>query len=89
MKRLVPVLIACGAFALTGCKTDDGATSQPSSVSMGIVNDTCPVMGGRVNPDTETVQYDGDTVGFCCAGCIRGWESMSDDEKKASLAKYK
>lgn len=34
-----------------------------------IWNKVCPVMGNAVNPKAPTVEYNGKTIGFCCAGC--------------------
>lgn len=36
-----------------------------------VINDTCPVMGGKVDKDTPyKAEYNGKTIGFCCPGCI-------------------
>jgi len=36
-----------------------------------VINQTCPVMGGEVNKDTPyKTEYNGQTIGFCCGGCI-------------------
>jgi hypothetical protein len=34
-----------------------------------------------------TTQWRGQTVGFCCSGCPKQWEKMSDAQKDAALAK--
>jgi len=32
-------------------------------------NEVCPVMGGKVQANTVTVEYNGKHYGFCCGGC--------------------
>lgn len=32
-------------------------------------NKVCPVKGGEVDPEVETVEYNGKAYGFCCPGC--------------------
>ena len=32
-------------------------------------NKVCPVRGGEVDPEVETVEYNGKAYGFCCGGC--------------------
>jgi len=34
-----------------------------------LTNETCPVMGGKVNPEIFT-EYKGQKVYFCCPGCL-------------------
>ena len=43
------------------------------------INKKCPVEKGDVDPEV-TVQHEGKTIGFCCAGC--------DEEFKKDPAKY-
>ena len=39
------------------------------------INQSCPVMGGEVDPNTpHAVEYQGQTIGFCCAGCVSEFE---------------
>ena len=55
------------------------------------VNTTCPIMGGKVDPDDTpkklTRTFQGKTVGFCCAMCPGKWDKLSDEEKTAKLEK--
>ena len=53
------------------------------------VNTVCPIMGGKVDPDIETAQFKGQTVGFCCEGCDEKWNKLTDDEKDQKLAEAK
>ena len=54
-----------------------------------VINDRCPMMGGRVNPEKVTPAltrtHRGKTVGFCCAGCPGKWDKLSDAQKDAKL----
>jgi YHS domain-containing protein len=34
-----------------------------------IWNEVCPVMGNEVDPEANTVEYEGKLYGFCCDGC--------------------
>ena len=60
--------------------------SLGASVSLGIANTVCPLMGGDVD-ETVTTSWDGKTIGFCCDKCIPAWDKLSDEEKTEKLAK--
>ncbi len=53
-------------------------------------NEVCPVMGGKVNPNSATVEYNEKYYGFCCPGCIDKFAqelekyaaNLSEDGKK-------
>ncbi len=86
MIRTLPALLLVLTFA--GCNGDgEEATSQPAS--MGALNDTCPIMGGDVDPNADTVSYNGVTVGFCCNGCPAKFNAWSDQQKMDYVAQYK
>ena len=60
----------------------------------GIVNTNCPIMSGsKLNPEKITPdlirEFKGQKVGFCCAGCPRKWDGLSDADKEKALAKAK
>jgi len=53
-----------------------------------VINNTCPVMGGKVDKDTPyKAEYKGKTIGFCCAGCVEKFEA--DPEKYMAKLKKK
>jgi hypothetical protein len=61
------------------------ATSETS----GIVNHRCPIMGspldrGKVR-EGLTRRFRGRKVGFCCAGCPKAWDKLSEQEKESRL----
>jgi len=57
MKKFVLTCAAVAAFALMGLSP---AWAAPQT--------TCPVMGGTINKEIY-VDYKGERVYFCCAGC--------------------
>ena len=56
---------------------------------MGMLNDTCPMMGSELGPEAQTLEYKGNTIGFCCEGCIPAWNKLSDSEKADKVAAMK
>ena len=44
-----------------------------------IWNAFCPVMGEPVDPEVQTVEYNGKVIGFCCKSCIKKFNK--DPEK--------
>ena len=45
-----------------------------------IINTTCPVMGGKVSPDTEyRVEYEGMAIGLCCEGCVNAFNENPEE----------
>ena len=90
-RSLVRNLITIGALGLAvtlvGCKSDDaGEPTTMAAVSMSAVNDTCPIMGGDVDPNATTASFEGATVGFCCNRCVSKWDTKSDAEKREFIA---
>ena len=52
------------------------------------VNTNCVIVAShKVNPATPTARFNGQEIGFCCAGCIARWDALSDEGKTAALAK--
>ena len=55
------------------------------------VNDRCPIMGGKFNPEkisAELTRMHGEQkVGFCCAGCPAQWDRLTEAQKIARLKK--
>lgn len=53
------------------------------------VNHSCPIMQkhalGQFTMAEHTVEFEGQTVGFCCDDCPETWKLMSDDERRAAL----
>lgn len=77
------------ATAIVGCNQStptDAAVNGSQSVAAATVNAYCPIMGGKVSPDANTVEWNGKVVGFCCDGCDEKFVALSDDEKAEKLA---
>ncbi len=55
------------------------------------VNAVCPIMGSPIHPDKVTAsltrEYKGQKVAFCCAGCPKAWDKLTDAQKEEKLAK--
>jgi hypothetical protein len=84
---------AAAALVLGACsnsKTDAGPaadTGQGNAPAITTVNSVCPYSLKAVNASAPTRQYEGKTVGFCCAGCAGGWDSATDDTRATLMAK--
>ena len=87
MTIVVLLVLTATTFILTGCSdtSTPAASEEGSSVAVATVNNVCPIMGGKVNPEV-IFEWDGQTVGFCCAGCIPEFEKLDDKEKATKLA---
>ncbi len=79
------ILSAITLFA-AGC-SESAETSATGTVTVvKPVNQHCPIMGGDVTEDGGTVQWNGQTIGFCCDGCSEEFTALSDEEKAEKLA---
>ena len=94
---LLTVLFAVIAFA--GC-SGPNATELESTASVppasneevptevvAAVNMNCPIMGKPVKDDGGRTDWNGQTIGFCCPGCIDAWNELSEEDKTSHLAK--
>jgi hypothetical protein len=77
----VPGLLV--ALALCGCSSTK--STPAAAATKAPVNTTCPMMGQGVKTNV-TVDYHGQTVAFCCEGCVDEWNALSDAERKQKLA---
>jgi YHS domain-containing protein len=50
-------------------------------------NEVCPVMGGKVNPQLGTVEYNEKLYGFCCPGCVDKF-AQEPEKYSANLSEY-
>lgn len=54
-----------------------------------IINTRCPIMGTKLDPDKVpqdlTREWNGQKIGFCCAGCPQKWDKLSDEERQKKL----
>ncbi|MFH5803077.1 hypothetical protein [Alienimonas sp. DA493] len=93
LRTLLSLPVAALAALAVGCAVESApdavdevtATDAPAATPVAIVNETCPLMGGDVDP-AVTTEWNGRTVGFCCAQCIPEWKELSEEQKAANLA---
>ena len=64
---------------------DKASCSTEGMASVGAVNDICPFSGKPVNADIQTISFQGQEIGFCCAGCVSKFTNMTDTERAALL----
>jgi len=72
--------LTAAALSVSACQSTKAADASP-----GIVNSKCPMAPADPIDPKVTTQYKGQTVGFCCKGCIPDWNSLTDDQKAARL----
>ncbi len=92
--------IKCAGKCSTLCKNADGSVKCSSdcrklccakgkmTVATPASNTKCPISGRLVSADVTTVCC-GQTVAFCCAGCIERWNKLPSAEKSKKLAAAK
>lgn len=70
-------------------KEAGAAKDDKSETDAGVVNNRCPIMGSSIDPENVpeelTREYQGRKIGFCCGGCPRAWDRLSDEQKQAKL----
>lgn len=87
------VLVACTLAILGGCKKEEPAAVDVNVDTTKVVNAKCPIMGNTIDPAAVpanlVTEFEGQKIGFCCAGCPEAWDKLSDAEKIAKLATSK
>ncbi|MCL4209415.1 MAG: hypothetical protein HRU76_10580 [Phycisphaeraceae bacterium] len=82
---LFACLAAC-ALGLSACSSGDKATNE--TASMGVINSHCPMMAEHeVDTAVTPAEYKGHKIGFCCSGCLNGWNKMTTEQKDAFVSK--
>ena len=66
-------------------KGDAGCGDGGAMASSGAGKDTCPFSGKPVSDDVQTASFQGQEIGFCCAGCVGKFAKLTDAEKAAML----
>lgn len=99
MRKLTHALmlgLTASTLALAGCKTtssaaccadgtcDGNCEAAGEPATMGAMNEACPFTGRPVNA-AQTVSFEGQEVGFCCANCAGKFAEMTDAEKQAAI----
>lgn len=56
-------------------------------------NAVCPMMGSPIKSEKVTAdlmrEYKGQKVAFCCAGCPKAWDKLTNSQKEEKLTKAK
>ncbi|MCE7973852.1 MAG: hypothetical protein DYG92_05915 [Leptolyngbya sp. PLA1] len=81
MNKIALVATAALALALGACASNKSS----QSASMGVVNSKCPIVPSHASTTKTVVEFKGQKVGLCCAGCIAKWNALSDADKQARL----
>lgn len=81
MKRLACVVGVVLVVSLAGCES-----AQRTDASLTMINSSCPFSGNAIDREVQAAEWEGGNVGFCCAGCAKGWEDLSDEARRAKLA---
>lgn len=74
------------------CKEGECKDKKPAAAASGAgqasapINKVCPIGGHDVDA-TQTVSYQGKTIGFCCEDCKKEFASKDEAGKAAILAK--
>ncbi|MDX2131470.1 MAG: hypothetical protein SFY69_05420 [Planctomycetota bacterium] len=82
-------VLSLALLPLAGCASTASKSGSQSRASAGMVNSKCPMVPDHPIKPGVTTTYKGNTVGFCCNGCIPEWNSLSDAQRDALLAKAK
>ncbi|NQT90204.1 MAG: YHS domain-containing protein [Candidatus Omnitrophica bacterium] len=92
-KTLIAFMLVCiiVTFASFSQAYADCGGCKVSAKKGEIINDSCPVMGGKVDKDTPyKIEYKNKAIGFCCPGCIDKFKSdpeayMAKIQKKCMI----
>ena len=83
------VVVLVAASAMAGCaksESTESTDSQSATVSdVQLVNAMCPIKNVQATVEA-TVQWNGKTIGFCCAHCIAQREGLTDVRREAKLS---
>lgn len=82
MTRIRFVTCAVAILFAAGCAQQQETAPTPMA-------QMCPVSGESVDDSSPSVQFEGQTVRFCCDKCLAKWNAMSDADKHDKLAAMK
>ena len=88
------VLPACKTTQADGvCRCNPCTCGSPcpctTKVSLGMMNDACPMSGRPVDSSSPSSTWNNSTVGFCCNGCKSRFDAMADNDKTSYLGTIK
>jgi hypothetical protein len=91
MRRTLVLALCLAAAVPFACNSAEKKTETPEyckAVKPGTVtsvNHYCVIMlDDPVDPKC-TKDWKGQTVGFCCSGCYKKWDAMTDAQKDAAV----
>lgn len=99
MKRFTLMFGLAASLALTGCHSgtktasagaveDEAQCTAVKAGTVSSVNTLCAIMPSNpVDPAVKCSDFNGQKIGFCCAGCIGKWEALTPAQKTEKLAK--
>ena len=86
MKHLhLLIIIACSGL-MASAATGNESAQQESASDDNPINATCPISKEPITASAGTVEYEGQSIGFCCAGCIRAFNAWDDARKDEFVA---
>jgi hypothetical protein len=93
MLRTITVVSAVAAvLALGACASNSKTQAENEAVCKAVkpgtvtsVNSYCVIMLDDPVDPTVVRDFKGQTVGFCCSGCLKKWDAMSDAQKDAAI----
>ena len=86
MFKSISLIVIATLFSF-GCDSAQKQDQTASAVSPGMVNDACPISSRPLKTGCPTSTWDGVTLGFCCNGCKKRFDSMDVAQKNAEIAK--
>ncbi|MFG0284723.1 MAG: hypothetical protein ACF8R7_09915 [Phycisphaerales bacterium JB039] len=83
MKCSVLVMAAalCAGTAAAQYQTQTQTNQKPAQAQKQAINATCPVSGNPIDAAAGTVEYGGHAIGFCCPGCVAGFQGWDEAKK--------
>lgn len=82
-------LLIAGLVGVVGVLGACASSGSKGSASAGMVNSKCPMVPDHPIDPSVTTTYKGQTVGFCCTGCMPDWNALNDAQRDALLKKAK
>lgn len=91
--ELARLAIGAACLVLAGCASSGQEAeccrpAQEGAKHAVAVNGRCPIQPDEdASQSTALVDYHGKKVAFCCPGCIKSWDKMTDAQKDQALEK--
>ncbi|MBX3357014.1 MAG: hypothetical protein KF745_01165 [Phycisphaeraceae bacterium] len=73
--------VSCASKAST-----EKVAAAPAATASKTVNTVCVIENeDEVHPSVPAVTWRGQQVGFCCPGCVKQWNAMTDAQKDEAV----